>query len=389
MSAAHEAHDELTCSAYVARAPEQPGQIETIRLAPPAAGEVRVRIAAAGVCHSDLHLLDGHLSEDNFPAVVGHEGAGVIEALGAGVEGWSVGDRVGLSFIPACGECDSCVAGNENRCQPGLRASTASTMLDGTTRTRDGDGVELKQFLATGCFAEYAVVSAAALAPLPGALPLWQAALIGCAVVTGVGAVRNAARVTSGDSVCVVGCGGVGLQVIDGARLAGASPIVAVDLTREKLDSALEAGATHTVLATEDRPGRVVRELIGGVDHAFEVVGRTETIRMGWDALRRGGALTVVGLAPRGVDAVLSARELMTAEKTVRGSFYGSGRPRAEIAELSQLVVDGELDPAGTISHRVPLDGIESALQRMRDGVGSRSVLILDSALAGAEPDAA
>ncbi|MGI9657849.1 MAG: alcohol dehydrogenase catalytic domain-containing protein [Gaiellaceae bacterium] len=377
---------ELSCCAYVAREPNTAGSLETVRLAVPEPGEVRVRVAATGVCHSDLHLLDGHLSDDNFPVVPGHEGAGIVEAVGEAVREWSEGDRVAFCFVPACGECAPCFSGQENRCEPGTRASFASTLLDGTTRVRDKHGVELKQFLAVGCFSEYTVVPESGLARLPADLPLWQAALIGCAVVTGVGAVRNAAAVDAGDSVCVVGCGGVGLQVIEAARLVGADPIVAVDVSAEKLEAARGLGATHGVLSDEERPGRAVRKLTGGgVDHAFEVVGRTATIRIAWDALRPGGQAVVVGLAPRGVDAVLPALEFLTAEKTIRGSFYGSGRPRAEIRELSQLAVDGQLDPGSTVSHHTRLAGIDSALQRMRDGVGSRTVVILDPDLAGAE----
>lgn len=372
----------------MARDPGKRGEISTVAVAPPGPGEVRIKVAASGVCHSDLHLLDGHLSSDNFPVVPGHEGAGVVESVGGGVDDWAPGDRVSLCFVPACGACGPCASGHENRCEPGVRASFASTMLDGTTRVRDERGAELKQFLAVGCFSEYAVVPEQGLAALPDALPLWQAALIGCAVVTGVGAVRNAARVQPGESVCVVGCGGVGLQVLEGARLAGADPIVAVDVSDDKLEVAMTHGASLGVLSTDEKPGRAVRALTGGgVDHAFEVVGRPETIRIAWDALRPGGQAVVVGLAPRGVDAVLPALELLTAEKAIRGSFYGSGRPRAEISELARLALDGRLDTAGTISHRVGLAGIEPALQRMRDGVGSRTVVILDASIAGVEPD--
>ena len=380
---------ELSSRAYVAREPNAPGAIELVQLAAPGPGEVRVKVASAGVCHSDLHLLDGHLADDNFPVVPGHEGAGVVESVGEGVSEWSEGDQVAFCFVPACGKCGPCGSGQENRCEPGVRASFGGTLLDGTTRMRDENGDELKQFLAVGCFSEYTVVPESGLAALPDGLSLWKAALVGCAVVTGVGAVRNAAGVGAGESVCVVGCGGVGLQVIEGARLVGADPIVAVDVSAEKLEAARELGATHGVLSSDDRPGRAVRKLTdGGVDHAFEVVGRSETIRIAWDALRPGGEAVVVGLAPRGVNAVLPALEFLTAEKTIRGSFYGSGRPRAEIAELSQLALEGRLDPGATVSHHAALEELESALQRMREGVGSRTVLMLDPKLAGADAHA-
>ena len=378
---------ELTCQAHVSREPCVSGRIESVRVEAPRAGEVRVKVAAAGVCHSDLHMVDGHLNQDDFPLVAGHEGAGVVEAIGDGVLDWAVGDRVAFCFVPACGICTPCREGQENRCEPGLQASFASVLTDGTSRMHDMAGGQLKQFLTIGCFGEYTVVPEQGLVRVPDGLALWQAALIGCAVVTGVGAVRNAAGVAHGDSVCVVGCGGVGLQVIEGARLAGAAAIVAVDVSDAKLEAARAHGATHGVISTDERPGRRVRELTGGgVDHAFEVVGREETIRIAWDSLKAGGGAVVVGLAPRGTHAVLPALEFLTAEKSIRGSFYGSGRPRHEIAQLAGLAEDGTLDVGRSISHRTNLAGLEAALQRLRDGVGSRTVLILDPGLAGAEP---
>jgi S-(hydroxymethyl)glutathione dehydrogenase/alcohol dehydrogenase len=216
---------------------------------------------------------------------------------------------------------------------------------------------------------------------VPDALPLWQAALVGCALVTGMGAVRNAARVRPGESVCVVGCGGVGLQVIAAARLAGANPIVAVDRVQEKLERALAGGATAAVLADETVAARVTEATGGGADHAFEVVGRAETIRLAWDVLRPGGTAVVVGLAPVGVEVAVPAIEFLS-EKTLRGSFYGSGDPAREISEIGVLAASGEIDVAASVSHLTDLDGIEEAFARMRRGEGARSVAILDPELA-------
>jgi S-(hydroxymethyl)glutathione dehydrogenase/alcohol dehydrogenase len=357
--------------------------VEQILVDPPRIGEVAVRIAAAGVCHSDLHLADGHLGDDRVPIVLGHEGAGVVEAVGDGVTGVAAGERVALCFVPSCGECRYCRAGRANLCVRANESSFKDQLLDGTTRLRREDGTPLRQFLAVGCFAESCVVPAVSVVPLPAELPLWQAALVGCAVVTGVGAVRNAAQVGPGESVCVVGCGGVGLQVIAGARLAGADPIVAVDRSPEKLDLALAMGATHAVDATDERPARAVRKLTGGgADHAFEVVGRPETIRLAWDALRPGGTAVVVGLAPRGVDASVPASEFLS-EKSLRGCFYGSGNPAREIAELAALAAAGGLELAGSVSHVTDLEGIEEAFGRLRRGEGARTVAILDASLAG------
>jgi S-(hydroxymethyl)glutathione dehydrogenase/alcohol dehydrogenase len=256
-------------------------------------------------------------------------------------------------------------------------------MLDGTTRLRLRDGSPLKHFLAVACFAERCVLPAASVVPLPDGLPLWQAALVGCAVVTGFGAVRNAGRVAGGDSVCVIGCGGVGLQVVAAARFAGADPIVAVDVHPEKLELARPRGATHVVDGTGDDPAGSVRELTGGgVDHAFEVVGRPETIRLAWQALRPGGTAVVVGLAPVGVEAQVPAIDFLS-EKSLRGSFYGSGNPAAEIADLAALAVEGRIDLAGTITHTTDLAGIEEAFERMRRGEGARTIAVVDGSLAG------
>jgi S-(hydroxymethyl)glutathione dehydrogenase / alcohol dehydrogenase len=369
--------------AAVLRAVRTPLSVEEVALEPPRAGEVLVRVAAAGVCHSDLHLAEGHLGEERVPIVLGHEGAGVVEAVGDGVAHVAPGDPVALCFVPACGECRSCRAGRQNLCPRAAESSFKDRLLDGTTRPRLDGGAALRQFLSLGCFADRCVVAAASIVPIPASVPLWQAALVGCAVVTGVGAVRNAARVQAGESVCVVGCGGVGLQVIAALRLAGASPIIAADRVPEKLELALARGATHAV-DTADTPARQIRKLTGGgVDHAFEVVGRPETIRFAWDALRPGGTAVVVGLSPRGVEAAVPAIEFLD-EKSLRGSFYGSGNPAQEIAELAGLVAEGRFDVASTVSHFTDLDGIEEAFERLRRGEGARTVAILDAELAGA-----
>jgi Zn-dependent alcohol dehydrogenase len=255
--------------------------------------------------------------------------------------------------------------------------------MDGTSRLRTPDGTVLQHGLMVACFAEYAVVPAAGAVPLPGPIPLWQAALLGCGVVTGMGAV-NRAGVRVGESVCVIGCGGVGLQVIAGAGLAGAARIVAVDRDADKLERALRRGATHAVDASRD--GDVVERVLsvveGGVEHAFEVVGTPATIRQAWEVLRPGGTAVVVGLAPRGVDVSLPASEFLS-EKTITGSYYGSADVHAAIGELAQLVVDERLDLADVVSDLIGLDDVEAALDRLRRGEGARSVVVVDQYLAG------
>ncbi len=376
--------DRLAMRAAVLHEPRTPLVVEEVLLDPPEEDEVLVRVAAVGVCHSDLHLAEGHLGGRRWPIVLGHEGAGVVEAVGAHVTHVRPGDAVGFCFVPSCRACRQCRAGRLTLCERAGEASWRATLLDGTTRLRTSDGEPLKHFLCVACFAEWTVVPAASAIPLPPALPLWQAALIGCGVVTGLGAVRNVAHVQPGETVCVVGCGGVGLQVVAGASLAGAGAIVAVDRDPTKLELALARGATHAVAADGEDTVRQIRKLTdGGVDHAFEVVGLPETIRLAWDVLHPGATAVIVGLAAKDVQATVPAIEFLS-EKSLKGCYYGSGDPAAELASLAGLVADGRLDVAGVVSHLTDLDGIEAAFERLRRGEGTRTVAVLDRDLAGA-----
>jgi S-(hydroxymethyl)glutathione dehydrogenase / alcohol dehydrogenase len=373
----------LEMRAVVLRSPGQPVAVETVTLAPPRRGEVLVRVAAAGVCHSDVHLADGLLGAGRAPMVLGHEGAGVVSAVGPGVDSLAVGDHVAFCFVPSCGVCGACRAGRRTLCETAGRFGVAGMLLDGTSRLRAGDGTVLQHGLMVACFAQYAVVPAGGAVPLPASIPLWQAALLGCGVVTGIGAVNRAA-VRVGASVCVIGCGGVGLQVIAGARLAGAGTIVAVDVDPGKLELAVRRGATHAVLSTGGSSVvEAVRSISGaGVEHSFEVVGRPETIRQAWDVLRPGGTAMVVGVAPVGVEVSVPAIEFLS-EKTITGSYYGSTDVHAALDSLAQLVVDGRLDLGEVVSDLIGLDGVEAALDRLRRGEGARSVVVIDEELAG------
>jgi S-(hydroxymethyl)glutathione dehydrogenase / alcohol dehydrogenase len=375
----------IATRAAVLREPGRPVEVETVRLDPPRAGEVQVRVAAAGVCHSDVHLADGVLGNNRWPMVLGHEGAGVVEAVGADVTHVAPGDRVAFCFVPSCGRCTPCRAGRTTLCDVAGVNMGRGTLMDGTSRLHDGNGEMLQHGLMVACFAERCVVDGASAVPLPDGLPLWQAALLGCAVVTGVGAVRNVARVRVGETACVIGCGGVGLQVVAGLVLSGASRIIAVDRDEAKLELAISRGATAGVLSGPDA-ARDVRRLAGsgGVDHAFEVVGRGETIRIAWDALRPGGSAVVVGLAPRGVEVCVPAIEFLS-DKSLRGCFYGSGHVAAELPGLAELALAGRIDLAGTVSRLSPLDDVQEALDRLRRGEGSRTVLLLDEELAEAQ----
>ncbi|HWD75187.1 MAG TPA: zinc-binding dehydrogenase [Solirubrobacteraceae bacterium] len=375
----------LEMRACVLREPGVTPSVERVLLEPPRAGEVLVRIAAAGVCHSDIHLVDGQLGPGRWPMVLGHEGAGVIEAVGDGVVGLAPGDHVVFCMVASCGVCDACRSGRRTLCEPVGVQSLAGNLPDGTSRLRAGDGTSLQHGLTIACFAEYAVVAAAGAIPIPHDVPLWQAALLGCSVVTGFGAVAHAARVRIGERVAVIGCGGVGLQVIAAARLAGAATIIAVDRRPEKLEHALRRGATDVVDAGAiDAAAAIVSLTGGGVDHAFEVVGTAATIRTAWDAVRPGGTAVVVGLAPRGIEVSLPAIEFLS-EKSIIGSYYGSADPAQSFPGLVELVRSGRLELADMVSHLIDLDGIPQALERLRRGEGNRSVIIVDHELAGAE----
>jgi Zn-dependent alcohol dehydrogenase len=363
-------------------------RVEEVELDPPKAGEVLVKVAAAGVCHSDVRHADGELGPGLFPAVMGHEGAGVVAAVGAGVTHVAPGDHVAFCFVPACRACRYCLAGKPNLCTLVSEHGARGMLLDGTSRLRLPDGTPLQHGLRTACFAEHTVVAAGGAVRIPRELPLWQAALLGCGVVTGMGAVRNVAHVAVGDAVAVIGCGGVGLQVVAGSHLAGATTIIAVDRVPEKLAIATSLGATHAIDVAEEDPLSAVRAVTGdGVDHAFEVIGRPETIRLAWDAIRPGGSVIVVGMVPDGVEATVPAMDFLS-DKSLRGTYYGSGDPAAELPDLAALALDGRLDLPSVVTHRAPLEGIADALDRLRSGEGARTVLVVDPELAGAQPDA-
>ena len=369
--------------AVVLREPGAPVGVEEVELDGPRADEVLVRVAAAGVCHSDVHLADGSLGHGRWPMVLGHEGAGVVEEVGERVTHVVPGDRVAFSFVPSCGQCRACRAGRRNLCEPAGANALHGTLMDGTSRLHGAAGETLQHGLMTACFAQRTVVDGAGAVPLGAEIPLWQASLLGCGVVTGAGAVRNAADVRLGDSVAVIGCGGVGLQVVAAAKLAGAGRIIAIDRDGAKLELALARGATDAVeVADGENTARQVRDVAGGgVDHAFEVVGRSETMRLAWDVLRPGATAIVVGLAPAGVEVSLPAIEFLS-EKSIKGCYYGSTDVADELPRLARLVESGRLPLADVITHTTDLDGVQEALDRLRRGEGARTVVIVDRELA-------
>lgn len=351
-----------------------PLKVEDVELAPPGPGMVRVRLAASGVCHTDLSIQDGTLPA-LLPATLGHEGAGVVAEVGAGVDGLTVGDHVVLSWVAPCRRCRLCLAGRPELCEHGMDHAFAGPY--GTTTA----GVAVHCGLGTGTFAEETVLPAAAAVRIGTDLPLELAALIGCAVCTGVGAVVNAAGVRPGESVAVVGCGGVGLAVVQGARLAGAADIVAVDRVPAKLAMALDNGATAAVDASSVDPATAVRDLTrGGVDHALEVVGTSTTIAQAYAMARRGGTVTVVG-AGRFDDAVsFPALGLMADAKRVQGTVYGGTDPARDIPRLVALASAGALDLERLVTTRIGLDDVDGAFRAMVAGEVARSLVVLGGA---------
>jgi S-(hydroxymethyl)glutathione dehydrogenase/alcohol dehydrogenase len=333
----------------------------------PGPGEVRIRIAATGVCHSDISAQNGTLPQP-LPAVLGHEGAGVVTAVGEGVTVPAPGDHVIVSWVPPCGRCRFCLRGQPNLC--------TTLFLAGAVAQRfTAAGQPIFGFAGTGTFAEEVVVPAQAAIPIPADVPLDVASLIGCGVMTGVGAALKTARVEPGSSVVVFGCGGVGISVIQGARIAGAAEIVGVDLVPAKLETARRFGATDGV--PPEGVADAVQRITGGdgFDYAFEVIGRPETIRAAYDATRRGGTTVVVGAG--GMDQVVSfnAFELFYGEKRIQGCFYGSADVRTDFHTLLRLWRTGRLDLEGMISARLDLAQINEAFAACLRGDVVRQVI--------------
>ena len=361
--------------AAVLHAPETDFVIEEVRLEAPRAGEVLVTLAASGVCHSDWHVVTG-ATVHPLPVVLGHEGAGIVEAVGAGVTHVQPGDHVILNWAPDCGRCFYCLRGQPNLCETFVGPLWAGTMLDGTTRLRLGEA-PLYHFSGLSTFAEQTVVPQQTCIPIRKDVPLKVAALVGCAVTTGVGAAMNTARVRPGDSVVVVGCGGVGLNILQGAALCGAETIIAVDRTAAKMDLARLFGATHTVLAG-DHVGEAVRDLTAGrgADFVFEAIGVPAVQEMALEMVRPGGTLVLVGIAPMGTATNFPGALLARQEKRVVGSYYGSAHPRRDFGVILDLYVAGKLKLDELISHEYALEEINAAYAAMLTGEVARGLIV-------------
>jgi S-(hydroxymethyl)glutathione dehydrogenase/alcohol dehydrogenase len=361
--------------AVVCREHNKPVAVEQVSIDAPGRGEVSVKLGACGVCHSDLSAITGTIALP-LPLVLGHEGAGVIEQVGEGVTDLAPGDHVVFSFIYMCGKCRFCVAGRPVLCLEQGKALT--TPLEGTPRTRDASGAPLNIFSGCGAMAEYATVSAENLIKIDAAIPLECAALVGCGVTTGVGAVFNTAKVAPGSSVGVFGCGGVGLSAIQGARIAGAGRIVAIDTLEAKLALAKQFGATDTLLAKpgEDLVKPLKKLTGGGPDYAFECVGSGELSSLAYRVIARGGMAVVVGVAKPSDSTTIRSMTTVFEEKTLAGSYFGSCVPRVDFPRMLALYLKGELKLAELITRRYRIDEAPQAFADLESGRNARGVIV-------------
>lgn len=349
---------------------DQPLVIEDVQLDEPRANEVLIRTSATGVCHSDLHFMEGKYPMA-CPAVLGHESAGVVEQIGDEVTNVQVGDRVVVAFVASCGFCDNCVQGRPFIC--------INTNRLGRQDRLSMNGQVVTQFAGMSAFAEQQLVSATALVHVPDDVPMEAAALVGCSVMTGVGAATNTARVQAGQTVAVVGCGGVGLNVIQGAVAAGASRVIAVDMLENKLAAAREFGATDVVDASQGDPVEAVKGLVrGGVDYAFEAIGLVQTAEQCFEMAKRGGRAVIVGMLPFDSQVTIPGAAFLQ-EKGMIGSFYGSTRQTYDMAWLMELYRQGRLKIDELISRRYDLGQINEAYDALKAGEVNRSVLIFEN----------
>ncbi|WP_327357244.1 Zn-dependent alcohol dehydrogenase [Streptomyces sp. NBC_01304] len=344
-------------------------EIAEIDLPAPGPGQVRVRLAAAGVCHSDLSLTNGTMRVPT-PCVLGHEGAGTVVDVGEGVTHVAPGDGVVLNWAPSCGSCHHCSIGEVWLCSQALTGAAS-------VYAHRPDGTELHPGLNVAAFAEETVVAANCVLPVPDGVPLTDAALLGCAVLTGYGAVHHSARVRSGESVVVFGVGGVGLATLQSARIAGAGPIIAVDVSPEKEDLARAAGATDYVVAS-DTTAKDIRKLTAGqgADVAIECVGRAATIRTAWESTRRGGRTTVVGIGGKDQQVTFNALELFHWGRTLSGCVYGNSDPSRDLPVLAEHIRAGRLDLSQLVTERIGLEGIPGAFENMVAGKGGRALVV-------------
>ena len=353
----------------------QPLKIEELELAPPGDNEVLVKIKAAGLCHSDLSVIDGNRPRP-VPMALGHEAAGVVEALGPGVTDLAVGDHVVAVFVPSCGQCAPCAEGRPALCEPGAKANNAGTLISGEHRLHRSDGTAVNHHLGVSAFADHAVVSRNSLIKIDDRLSFKHAALFGCAVLTGVGAVINSAGIHAGQSVAVVGLGGVGLNSVLGALVAGASEVIAIDLDEDKLALARELGATHAFNSAAPDCVAEIRELTGGgLDCVIEMAGSEKALEFAYQITRRGGLTVTGGLAHPERKVAIQQVSLVAEERTLRGSYVGSCVPIRDIARYVSLFRQGKLPVDRLLSRVLTLEEINEGFEQLAAGKAVRQVI--------------
>ncbi|UBO74153.1 S-(hydroxymethyl)glutathione dehydrogenase/class III alcohol dehydrogenase [Aeromonas rivuli] len=367
----------IKCKAAIAWGPGQPLSIEEIEVMPPQAGEVRVRIVATGVCHTDAFTLSGEDPEGVFPCILGHEGGGIVESVGAGVTSVKVGDHVIPLYTPECGECKFCKSGKTNLCQKIRTTQGKGLMPDGTTRF-SCNGQPIYHYMGTSTFSEYTVLPEISIAKVDPAAPLEEVCLLGCGVTTGIGAVMNTAKVKEGESVAIFGLGGIGLSAVIGARLAKAGRIIAIDINESKFPLARKLGATDCINPNDyDKPIQevIVEMTDGGVDFSFECIGNVKVMRAALECCHKGwGESVIIGVAGAGQEISTRPFQLVTG-RVWRGSAFGGVRGRSELPSYVQRYMQGEFRLDDFITHTMALEQINEAFELMHQGKSIRTVI--------------
>lgn len=363
--------------AAVCHAPKQRLEIEEVEVLPPQAGEVQVRMHAAGVCHSDLHVMKGDLAM-KMPIILGHEGAGVVEAVGENVQSVKPGDHVIPIWRMSCGTCEYCLSGRPALCDVGTKMRFTGLMPDGKTRFVSQNGDPIRHYAGVSTFSQLSTMPEGAVVKIDPEYPLEHAALISCGVITGFGAVFSSAKVPPGSRVAVFGAGGIGLNIIQSARIAGATEIIAVDTYDSKREFAEKLGATCFIDASDHDPVDSILEMTGGkgVDFAFEAIGLAKTVEQAYDVTCKGGTCVVVGIAGPDERSRININALVYAEKTLKGSIYGSARPRIDLPRLMDLNRAGTLELDSLLTRTYPLSEINEAYEALEKGEVARSLIL-------------
>ncbi|MCB2388263.1 S-(hydroxymethyl)glutathione dehydrogenase/class III alcohol dehydrogenase [Thalassolituus sp. TMPB967] len=367
----------MTCRAAIAWGPGQPLSVEEVQVAPPKAGEVRVRIVATGVCHTDAFTLSGEDPEGIFPAILGHEGGGIVESIGEGVTSVAVGDHVIPLYTPECGECKFCLSGKTNLCQKIRATQGKGLMPDGTSRFSQ-NGKTIYHYMGCSTFSEYTVLPEISLAKVNPTAPLEEVCLLGCGVTTGMGAVMNTAKVKEGDTVAIFGLGGIGLSAVIGAAMAKASRIIAIDINESKFELAKQLGATDCVNPKNfDKPIQdvIVEMTDGGVDFSFECIGNVNVMRSALECCHKGwGESVIIGVAGAGQEISTRPFQLVTG-RVWRGTAFGGVKGRSELPDYVERYLKGEFKLSDFITHTMGLDAINDAFDLMHEGKSIRSVI--------------